>query len=41
MKNLVKKERKSLTFENAHRLLRGRLKVLNGFESGTVSIKKN
>ena len=29
-----------MAFENAHRLLTGRQKVLNGFESGTISIKK-
>ena len=29
-----------MPFENAHRLLKGRQKVLNGFESGMISIKK-
>ena len=38
-KNLDKKEKKALNFENTHRLLRGRQKLLNGFESGIISIK--
>ena len=38
-KNLDKKEKITLNFENTYRLLRGRQKLLNGFESGIISIK--
>ena len=34
-----KKEKKALTFQNALKLLRGKIKFLNGFESGIFTIK--
>ena len=39
-KNLDKNEKKSLTFENAYKILGGKQKVFNGFESEIFSIKK-
>ena len=38
-KNLDKEQKKSLNFENAHRLFTARQKVLNGFEHRIFLIK--
>ena len=40
LKILEKKEQKALTFNNVTRLLEGRQKVLNGFESKIFPIKR-